>query len=187
MNFEKGKWYKIRNGPNFLNIIKCSKNSYNSTEVNSSQYINLLNIKGNPPSYDRTSGSWGDIYESEEMNVNSEEIQKYLPDNHPDKTFILPENWYVIVTKENQDIIIKWADKDDIPIGNICGMCLTHDTNRITIEHNPIDIIKTDSYDFGNEISFEQFKKYVLKEENCIINDNNNVGLYKLFEKLNIK
>jgi hypothetical protein len=174
MNFEKGNWYKIRNGPNFLNIIKCSKNSYNSTEVNSSQHINLLNIKGNPPSYDRTSGSWGDIYESEKMDVNSEEIQKYLPKNHPnkipDKTFILPENWYLKITEENVQYICDyvlsleptWMNWNRI---NILSLGYIVDSNSTP------NFAATKNINNETMITFEQFKKYVLKEESSIYDD----------------
>jgi hypothetical protein len=160
MNFEKGKWYRTLLGSYVKYFDTTSEGIFRSSE----------DIMYDSRKHCISYSHWG-YYKAKGnfIEIDVSEIQQYLPDNHPDKLsnkiFILPKNWYVIVTKENQDTIVKWADKDDIPIGNICGMCLTHDTNRITIEHNPRDTVKANNYDFGQEISFEQFKKYVLKEE----------------------
>ena len=83
-------------------------------------------------------------------------------------TFVLPERWHVVVTKENQAILANWKGINDIemlPIGYICGICgLLNEKG-----HNPANMIKSTynspfAYDFGVEITFDQFKKYVLKE-----------------------
>lgn len=81
--------------------------------------------------------------------------------------FVLPENWYVIVTKENRNILSKWRYENDnvlLPIHFITGMC-KNDNGKVTKEHNGINGIKGDTYDFGKKITFDQFKRYVLKEE----------------------
>lgn len=74
--------------------------------------------------------------------------------------FVLPEQWYVTVTKENKHILSKWRWphlSDILEEGYIVGI-----SNRFSKqgkEHNG----KYEKY-FGEEITFEQFKKYVLKE-----------------------
>ena len=90
-----------------------------------------------------------------------EEIQQYLPDGHVDKItkeFVLPKYWHVVVTEENKEILSKWRftnSKYSLSVGQITGI---HEFG--TKEHNPI----CSREGFGIEITFEQFKKYVLKE-----------------------
>lgn len=84
------------------------------------------------------------------------------------KKNIYKEAWYVIVTEENKDVLRKWRGCTYLSVGHICGMCKSYN-GRLSKEHNPKNLIKKDGdYDFGEEITFEQFKKYVLKEENMV-------------------
>lgn len=94
------------------------------------------------------------------------EIQEYLPELHIDKTieeFTLPEKWWVRVTDENIDILSKWRNTNKLYLDEIVGMVKWKD-GRLMKGHNPLNCIKCDNYDFGKEITFEQFKKYVLKD-----------------------
>ena len=70
--------------------------------------------------------------------------------------FVLPENWHVVVTEENQGVLSKWRNCT-LDVGKITGIYGTSKTK----EHNP----STSRNGFGNEITFEQFQKYVLKIE----------------------
>lgn len=93
-----------------------------------------------------------------EYGVGIEKIQHVL---EFEKEFILPAFWHVKVNKETQTIISKWYSKDfTIPLNSIAGI-----DDRLTRGWNPQHILKGLDYDFGKEITFEQFKKYVLKEE----------------------
>jgi len=101
------------------------------------------------------------------------EIQPFLPSNYPDlmkkDTFVLPEFWYVVVTKENQKVLQEWRfpkkdfDLNDY-IGGIVGISPKFPNGK---NHNPSP---NDSWGEGSiEITFEQFQQYVLKtkkEEN---------------------
>ena len=97
--------------------------------------------------------------------------QEYL-----DQNFVLPEKWGVKVTKENIDVLHKWKQVkkfDARPIIN-----------------NYVDNKGSSSlflYSDETEITFEQFKKYVLKEETM---DKKIIG-YKLispeYEKVALK
>ena len=76
----------------------------------------------------------------------------------------LPDRWYCVVTKENQNILSKWRfsnNYDKLEIESITGICNKYNRKH----HNPKNEIRGDIYDFGIEITFEQFKKWVLKEE----------------------
>lgn len=88
-----------------------------------------------------------------------EEIQQYLPDGHPDKIieFVLPEKWYVLVTKENRDILTKWKHTSEWkdPADSYKWIS-SNGAGLTTIDKDYQEYI---------EISFEQFKKYILKEE----------------------
>jgi hypothetical protein len=97
--------------------------------------------------------------------ITFEQFKKFIMKEEP---FILPENWWVKVTEENKDILSTWLYGE---IGKV-------DTNRLVgmvkwrhgvIEKgmNPLDLPRAydGDYNFGNEITFEQFKKYVLKEQ----------------------
>lgn len=81
----------------------------------------------------------------------------------------LPENWHVLVTKENQNILRKWRfnnDYSNLSVGYIVGLT-KNNKGYIEKGHNPhfniVDKFST-GYDFGKEISFETFKRLVLKE-----------------------
>ncbi len=74
--------------------------------------------------------------------------------------FVLPDNWYVVVTEENKDILSKWRftnyPSSRLEIGQITGIYGSGKSK----EHNPRNSTKG----FDNEITFEQFRTYVLKE-----------------------
>lgn len=84
--------------------------------------------------------------------------------------FVLPEKWYIIVTEENKSHVNKWYANGDSflkPFLHICGMVKQY--GEIEKGYNEINDIKNGSgndftYDFGTEITFEQFKEHVLKE-----------------------
>ena len=72
----------------------------------------------------------------------------------------IPKTWYVFVTEENQEVLFNWRFKDPSPD---CKLSTDHIVGKsINSErgHNPKELTKN----FGNEISYEDFKKYILKE-----------------------
>ena len=104
--------------------------------------------------------------------------------------FKLPKKWFVIVTEENQDILSKWRFDDiyisKIAVGKIVGMVQWKKKGIIEKNHNPIEFIKTSVYDFGKEITFEQFEEYVLGIKKETIIDNYDY-LIEVLNKYNIK
>lgn len=77
------------------------------------------------------------------------------------KEFVLPKLWHVVVTEENVDVLSKWRFGEEYPkhklnIGYIVGFSSWQNSKQ----HNPSDSRGS----FGSEITFDQFKKYVLKE-----------------------
>lgn len=72
----------------------------------------------------------------------------------------IPKTWYVFVTEENQEVLFNWRFKD--PSLN-CKLTTNHIVGKSIISeraHNCRKLTKN----FGNEISYEDFKKYILKE-----------------------
>lgn len=83
--------------------------------------------------------------------------------------FVLPNNWWVRVTEENVDVLREWsgsplqANKDLVGIAKITFFI--HYLKEYEIGYNNVGDTKGEAYDFGNEITYEQFLKYVLKKE----------------------
>lgn len=81
------------------------------------------------------------------------------------------KNFYVVVTEENNEVLSKWRfghDRLKLSNNEIVGIVLyKFETNnhKYVKGHNARHQIKDETYDFGEEITFEQFKKYILKEE----------------------
>lgn len=84
--------------------------------------------------------------------------------------FVLPEKWYIIVNEENKIKVNNWYFNGDTflkPYLHICGMVKQY--GSIEKGYNELPNIKNgdgndSSYDFGIEITFEQFKEHVLKD-----------------------
>jgi len=154
--FEVGKWYKnYHKAPHYMKCI-----NFDTNYLYGNEYINL---KHQVKQSGNCNWSWSSV--GPELLTDLSEIQPFLPDGHPDKIvkeFVLPEKWYIECNEENQDIVSNWrGDFRDfkIPIGGVAGM---YDWGtRISKEHN---IDATPRENWGTEITFEQFKKYVLKE-----------------------
>jgi len=99
---------------------------------------------------------------------------RYAASEEIDAAFVLPKKWHVKVTEVNQKILSQWSgiEQSFLEVGYICGMVeesgsyLTQ--KRYRPGYNPGHIISGEgighAYDFGSEITFNQFKKYVLKE-----------------------
>ena len=98
--------------------------------------------------------------------------------------FILPKNWHVVVTKENQEVLSKWRYPNSnsiLEINKIVGECGIEKSIK---GYTSSKIIKGSTYDFGIEITFEQFKQYVLKEKPEIPISENQEKLYQQLAEL---
>ena len=162
MELIKDKWYKVYDGKvklwhrdNHSWFIKFDKLEGNA--VKSKEYIYTadsptLNMRGN-------FGAFGDYtYKLADMN----EVSKFLPDGHVDKVveFKLPERWCIKRTPETWKVIVDYLND-------------TYD--RYYSYNNPGFPWVTNNSDYNDsssekptdavEITFEQFKKYVLKDE----------------------
>lgn len=69
--------------------------------------------------------------------------------------FVLPDRWCIQVTKENVDIITKWKRTKG---------CQEYAGNWKRVDHTGNGFNKLNNGDPRIEITFDQFKKYVLKE-----------------------
>ena len=97
--------------------------------------------------------------------------------------FVLPENWYIKVTDDNKEVLQQYIrnihDSTTITLSNINYIAYSKWLNGINqtenklgygliskLNLNPLpNIYRTVTYYNGEEITFEQFKKYVLKDE----------------------
>lgn len=82
--------------------------------------------------------------------------------------FVLPNNWWVRVTEENVDVLKEWSGKDLKANKSLVGICKNLKNwykNEYDIGWSDVTITKGETYDFGNEITYKQFLKYVLKKE----------------------
>lgn len=77
--------------------------------------------------------------------------------------FVLPELWHIIITTENYEILSKYFS-NNLPHSVLYtkGIMGFYKENKLGHTHTQI---KGYDWDFGIEITFEQFKKYVLKDE----------------------
>ena len=141
--FIKGKTYKIVN-----------KNNLEALH-------NFINEKGETNGWSGT--NWKRFKPSTKEAYDAQFVVK-------EPEFVLPEIWWVRITKENLKDISKFlnANIGEYAIGLIAGMVKSYKTGKITKGYNSTP---TTSYGstFGNEITFDQFKQYVLKENTTII------------------
>lgn len=129
----------------------------------------LVKYNGNNNKYEVTSHKWKCLANSNSTWVNTndlgsftylvrkatkEELIKHM--SMKEEEFVLPEKWYITVTNENKKVINDWKVKQYY--------------NDNLFEHSYLYVKNNGAgeYDFSTEITFEQFKKYVLKEEDMI-------------------
>ena len=96
--------------------------------------------------------------------ADMDEVRAYLPDRHPDKEFVLPDKWYIVVTPENQEEISKWFRIYTVDVGRIIVsiMGLRYDVSQRYFDKARV---KGHFIDCKTELTTEQFYKYILKKE----------------------
>lgn len=157
--FEKGKWYKILD--NWYGKFETVHNS--GKRIKFSEYITSNGT------YMYSTNNIDFISEIKPL-TNLSEIQQYLPDGHPDKfttsiakEFVLPKKWCVKVTSENKNVLTDWVKSR--PNFNETYLPIKHwIVNTSNKDNSYQKWIKSLPGNFV-EITFNQFKKYVLKEE----------------------
>lgn len=97
-----------------------------------------------------------------EYAVEISELQK-LGILKKEEEFVVPDIFWVRVTEENVEILKKWSNITCLDKNYIVGK-YKHKAG-ITVGCDRDGITKGDTFDFGNELSFKDFKKYILKEE----------------------
>ena len=148
MELIKGRWYK--NLGDQKDHIGRFSGWYDLEVISVSEYIYEGRLRGAAECFTKD-------YESAEE-IPLSEIQQYLPDGHPDKEFVLPEKWCVkCITQEEANAVE--AHLFGSPVDNIYLPKYVTNKGVSGPGHNP------SYYKEWNckEITFEQFKKYVLK------------------------
>jgi len=184
MEFIEGNWYKTIAGSFVKYSHTCSDGLFRSSE-------NIM--YGNQP-HEVVDGKFGPASRIENFTeAYLSEFSHLLPEGHPDKHFVLPDCWYIIVTKENLRDCFKWRFSETtfeehpdwlIPDKHLVGITkCTYSTGTLLDKgHNDKKDIISDSYNFGIEITYDQFKRYVLNQQKQDYS-----YLIKLFEQWNIK
>lgn len=96
-----------------------------------------------------------------ECGYTSVTAKDFIKEKSLKKEFTLPNKWYVTVTVRNREVLSKWRfdTYDEAPswfnVGAVVGYCKNSDSKEWDDEVND---------NWENEITFQQFKKYVLKE-----------------------
>lgn len=95
------------------------------------------------------------------------------------KEFVLPEKWFVKVTNENRDILNDWRSKQ--PYVNMDIPLQTKLTSDKWNDNSYCSYIYSKTLKDYQEITFEQFQKYVLGIKENNMNDKKIIG-YKLIK-----
>ena len=80
------------------------------------------------------------------------------------------KNWYVVVTEENRKKLAEWRAPEEndftLRIGSIVGMVIENFNipNNLVKGHAESGEPKSSFYDFGEEISYDEFRFHILKE-----------------------
>ena len=172
--FEVGKYYSF----NWDWISEKSTVIAKVKEVGATNIIiswrNYLWIDG-PSKYSKIDG-YDFTQISQVRQLSLEEVQQYLEDGNPDKVkipeipgkpydvttipqeFILPEKWQIKVTSENIDMVSDWRTAGWLSAKGYC-------VNKVKgCDH--VGYWFPEKQENYTEITSEQFKKYVLKQEN---------------------
>jgi len=157
--FIVGKWYDFDNpdyvGKSYAKFLKLSKDD-------EYEYFHFSEYIGNKK-YEKFKGDWFSSNCTKKL-TDLSEIQEFLPLGHPDKiinspiqesdNFVLPEKWFVCPKNEENLKLVKNH------FNNFYDYKITYKDNAYTYD----GIYHTHASDTRDcvEITFEQFKKYVL-------------------------
>ena len=146
-----GKWYKT---------ISDSHVKYSHTIGNNIFYTERIN--NSDKHYAHYAGCFGclstPLYEAD-----MDEVRAYLPDGHPDKEFVLPDKWYIVVTPDNQEVLSKWYVDYPLEIGHIITNVRGFRQHAVGTSYFYSKVIPL--IGLHTELTTEQFHKYVLKKE----------------------
>ena len=151
--FTVGTWYKLDNWISKFHHIEEDYRFYGENINTDSGYLDPL--------------GWLSLFDYTPIELSIEEVQQYLPDGHPDKTFVLPEKWCIKVTHENKDILSKWRTSECLSDNN--GYCL----NKHVLVPGIIGYWVKEKPEDYTEITMEQFnsliksKKPIKQAVNC--------------------
>ena len=162
--FEIGKWYRNTHWQSKAGKVE----SYNDDRVLFSEYISSRG-KHMYFNFENTSS---DTF----IEVPLSEIQQYLPINHPDnRSNSIPEKWYMVLdglSDKELKLCNEWRRsvctiRKYSRLASYYTLLNCHPDESYYYGSDCVDTIKAESWANGiKEITFEQFKKYILKQEN---------------------
>jgi hypothetical protein len=152
--YVKGKWYSCKKWTDEHNFVKLDY-------VNNDQayFTECIFYKEH-----KIGKNWWSIVNSKLIEADMSIVSQFLPDGHPDKIdskeFVLPDKWCIKITEENIDVLGKW--RTDGPLKD--NRYVKEDCYLHTPMHNKRGYNEPSKHPDYKEITFEQFKQYVLKE-----------------------
>lgn len=179
LKLKENVWYQVTLSGKFKHVFKFIG------------YYRLGKVNLQGGHYDINGGRWvnatcfdfDSITDIKELSV--EDIQQYLPENHPDKIttpkfekrkqkseFVLPEKWYTKPkTNEEKDVLNKFVvDLKDNHWKIEDKHSYKHTPHFKNGNYQRSTWIGCEDNDY-TEITFEQFKKYVLKDKSVASTD----------------
>lgn len=151
--FVVGKWYRITKKGNTIKYIKYLRTQPDGYFWCSEHISNM---------YGNYGGRFGINDAKDLAEISLEEIQQFLPSNHPDlmkkDTFVLPKYWVLKITPENKAIVNEWKIKQEYNDDLFKYPEYTH------VNSDGGGEVSTD-FEKENSITFEQFKTHILKEK----------------------
>ena len=148
--------------PEYVECIRSSVNGFTENKIykiekNWNDSINFQLIDDN--SSNRTVIMIGSLWQFKPSTKEAYDAQFVVKEPE----FVLPKLWHIIITTENYEILSKYfSNNSPHSVLYTKGIMGFYKENKLGHTHTQI---KGYDWDFGIEITFEQFKKYVLKEE----------------------
>lgn len=161
--FVVGKWYKITKEG-----VKTKYIKYLNTNL-SGYFLCRECIHSK---YHSHGGTFGINNAKDLEEISLEEIQQYLPSGHPDlikqDTFVLPEKWKVLITDESKETLEKHRLTLPKQTSDIHSILCSDAHGKFYLstdeEFSDYQFWGVTRLDYYTEITFEQFKTHVLKE-----------------------
>lgn len=150
--FIEGKWYKTQAG----SFVKYSHTDSDGL------FRTSENIMYGTQPHEIVDGKFGQASNIKNFTeADLSEFSDLLPENHPDKKFVLPKTWYIQLTEENQKEVEKWHRSVDNVTSRFYHIDSYYGWEKNHAQAWAFRNLPTNS----NLITYDQFKKYVLNSE----------------------
>ena len=154
--FIKGKWYKYTGS--HLRDTFYAKYSHIQDVCDIFYHYELIKNGIYKNKHD-----WSALCVNPILLENIEEIQQFLPENHPDLIVKIPEKWYIKSNKDTERIIVDYLRDMDIADFNTHNYGKGWGFTNVSDKYNNLLHPNTQCPEELTEITFEFFKTHILK------------------------